>query len=176
MDQVVDRVITISDDNWNNILKNVYKLGFFERRKANKHRSVIEKTLEKKKFEPALVISTNPLLIAVYSYEMDGVVILEFPKEFVLLYKIRLFDKYVASNTYINKGNLAYDIFVGKRYLRRYTNFNSTIISFLSDDEDLLKLELNKFSVELWEYVKALAVRYQNEHNLKREGFWFISA
>ena len=53
--------------------------------------------------QPAVVVSTQPLLIAAYSDEMDAVVMLKFPAEFVEKYSLSVGDRLTTSNVYFNR-------------------------------------------------------------------------
>ena len=69
--------------------------------------------------QPAIVVSVNPLLIAAYSDEMDAVVMLRFPMEFVEKYNLSVGSRLTTSNVYFTGNQFASDIFVGKNYCQR---------------------------------------------------------
>ena len=121
--------------------------------------------------QPAIVVSISPLIVAAYSDEMDAVVALKFPKQFVREYNLELFSKLISVNVYSYGFTISEDIEIGPGYYRRYVNFTPTIVDFLSE---IQKIDCHKINIpeKTWDYVKYLALKYPL--NKFRKGYWFI--
>lgn len=127
--------------------------------------------------QPAVVVSVKPFTVAAYSDEMDAVVMLRFPDEFAEKYSLTVGSRLVTSNVYAygNAFNAARDIFVGKNYLNRYSDFIPMVSLFLSDDELFVKNRTKLFDEKVWERVNRKAQRYITNHpDLYRNGFYYL--
>ena len=102
------------------------------------------------------VISVDPLLIASYSDEFDGVLIYEYPSELVFKYNLKINQVLVSSNSYWPKDafDIEEDISPGKDCSYEWRD----VISFIP-----LFLCLEKQEVSYWVYVDRL----YNEELLK---------
>lgn len=125
--------------------------------------------------QPAVVVSTEPLLIAAYSDEMDAVVMLKFPAEFVEKYSLSAGDRLTTSNVYFNADGCANDIFVGERYSRQYEDFMPIVQLFLGKNDDKIKAKTALFGGDMWKTVKDKADEYISLHpDLCRDGFYYF--
>lgn len=126
--------------------------------------------------QPAMVCSTEPLLVAAYSDEMDAVVMLKFPSEFVSMYDLRIGTRLVTSNYYAPKDEpFAKDIFVGKDCSNNWNDFYPIVQLFIAKNDEKIKKRTELFDEELWAKVERLAAEYLNEHpDTVRDGFFYL--
>lgn len=90
---------------------------------------------------PALVASIDQdLIVAAYSVDIDCVVLLRFPREFVVEYDLKPGTRLVSINSYYGEGEYAPDLKRGPRYLA-WRNVIPMIGEFLADDvQELARL------------------------------------
>lgn len=69
----------------------------------------------------AVVMSVKPILVAAYSDELDGVVILKFPCWLAKEHDLRVGDRLLTVNTYMQI-SMASDVHLGPRQLKRFRN------------------------------------------------------
>lgn len=127
--------------------------------------------------QPAVVVSVSPLTVAAYSDEMDAVVMLRFPEVLAEQYALKQGTRLVTSNVYsFRRGfNVASDIFIGKNYLNRYSDFIPMVSLFLSDDEKFIRSRTELFDEELWKTAEHKAEKYLLNHpKLYRNGFYYL--
>lgn len=167
--------LTISKKKWKDISK-FFKLNLFQRIELHGRKKIVRERICYGDSQPAMVMRTDPLLIAAYADEMDAVVILKFPTEYALKYNLKQYDRIIAVNTYAPRTYvIPHDIYVGKHYLHRWSNFESSIAEFLSDDIDIINRHKATMPESLWLYVKSLGEDYLLKHpNKTRKGFWFL--
>lgn len=125
--------------------------------------------------QPAVVVSTEPLLVAAYSDEMDAVVMLRFPSDFAAKYELVPGTCLTTSNFYFGGDRVASDIFVGERYLRRWVDFMPVVQLFLGKGDDKIRAKTGLFGEEVWSHVAEKAEEYLCEHpELCRDGFYYF--
>ena len=125
--------------------------------------------------QPAVVVSTEPLLVAAYSDEMDAVVMLRFPFEFAVKYELAPGTRLTTSNFYFDGDRVASDIFVGERYLRRWVDFLPIVQLFLGKGDDKIRAKTALFGENVWDDVARKAEEYLCEHpDLCRDGFYYF--
>ena len=127
--------------------------------------------------QPAVVFSTDPLLVACYSDEMDAVVMLEFPKQLAEKYALVNGSRLVASCVYKSDafGSHASDITLGERYLGNYSDFFPIVQLFIAKNDKKIQKRTELFSEEQWERVQTLAAEYHATHaDIKRDGFFYL--
>lgn len=125
--------------------------------------------------QPAVVMSVNPLLIAAYSDEMDAVVMLDFPTDFVEKYGLYPGMRLTTSNVYFTGSQCAKDIFAGEHYLYRYADFVPIVQLFLGKNDQKIQAKTELFGEEKWNAVKEMADEYINLHpDLRRDGFFYF--
>ena len=93
--------------------RNKINTKFSERFRSDMRIDFVMRSLFYGDTQPAVVVSTNPLLIAAYSDEMDAVVMLRFPNEFAEQYNLSVGTRLTTSNVYFNGAAVADDIHVG---------------------------------------------------------------
>jgi len=125
--------------------------------------------------QPALVVSVDPLLIAAYSDEMDGAVMLKFPVEFVGQYHLSIGDRLTTSNVYFEGNTHAPDITVGENCSRQYADFMPIVQLFLGKNDDKIRAKTELFNEAMWDTVKEKADEYLRLHpDLCRDGFFYF--
>lgn len=119
----------------------------------------------------AVVVSTDPLLVAAYSEDMDCVAIQRFSSSFVREYGLSAGSRLLTVNFYGCSKEVEGDLVPGMRYTGVWTAFNPLIADFLTDD--LVRLEQRKREIEEeeWEYVFELGCAYLDRFpGLYRDG------
>lgn len=114
--------------------------------------------------QPCFVVSLNPLRVAAYSDEMDAVIMLDFPVEFVEKYKLQIGSRLASSNLYQFDSYVAPDIFPGPKYLGQYSDFMPVIQLFVGKNNKKNEKNVSYFSEETWELVNAKANEYLLHH------------
>ncbi|MBO4982532.1 MAG: hypothetical protein J6D23_00595 [Clostridia bacterium] len=171
----VEGNIKLSKAKWRDIGK-IYGLSLKNRIRLRKFARVEAECLNFGSVEPAVVMCTSPLLVAVYSEDMDAVLILQFAPAYKEKYNLKVGDKLISVNTYGNRGPIAKDIFTGPAYTQVWTDFTPHIADFLSNDKERLERLKGDIVETHWEYVKSLGGKYIYNHpTTTRNGFWFIN-
>ena len=125
--------------------------------------------------QPAVVVSTEPLLIAAYSDEMDAVVMLRFPTEFVEKYGLSVGSRLTTSNVYFTGSRCAPDIFAGQKYSCQYVDFVPFVQLFLGKKDEKIQEKVNLFNEDVWNTVTEKATEYVKLHpDLYRDGFFYF--
>ena len=125
--------------------------------------------------QPAVVVSVAPLRIAAYSDEMDAVVMLQFPEDFVQKYNLYPGMRLTTSNVYVTGPQCARDIFIGEHYCRRYTDFMPIVQLFLGKQDDKILAKAELFDEDRWNTVREKADEYIQLHpDLCRDGFFYF--
>ena len=125
--------------------------------------------------QPALVVSTSPLLIAAYSDEMDAVVMLQFPEDFAEQYHLTVGTRLTTSNVYFDGASIAEDIHVGEKYSRQYADFVPIVQLFLGKKDDKIMQKVYLFSADVWQTVSEKANEYARRYpDCYRNGFFYF--
>lgn len=126
--------------------------------------------------QPALVCSTEPLLVAAYSDAMDAVVMLKFPSELIPMYDLKIGTRLVSSTAYNKaKGEPAADIILGESYTGEFIDFYPIVQLFIAGDDEKIRARTELFSEEEWAKVERLAIEYLSERPDKmRDGFFYF--
>ena len=162
----------ISDEKWKYIAE-VYRFGFLKKLRVNRQRAAVQEFISYGDTNPAIVVSTAPLLVAAYAYDLDAVVMLSFPQAFVQKYNLKHYDKLISVNTYLSEKQ-HYDVFYWNNQ-SAWADFCPNIVDFLSDETTKLATHKNNIPDNTWDHVKTLSAEYLKNHAyLQREGFWFI--
>ncbi len=99
----------------------------------------------------AVVVSTAPLLVAAYTDEMDCIVILKFPDEFVTKYDLRDGTRLLTVNCYGRGPEYSEDLVLGPNHNAQWTSIHPMIAEFLSDDLGLIERGKKEISDDEWE-------------------------
>ena len=123
--------------------------------------------------QPAVVVSTAPLLIGAYSDEMDAVVMLRFPDEFAKQYKLTVGTRLTTSNVYFTERAIADDIHIGEKDSRQYTDFAPLVQLFFGKKDDKIMEKTKLFGEDVWQAVSEKANEYLRFYpNCSRDGFF----
>lgn len=139
-----------------------------------KNTKFIKNSLQNGDIQMAKVISCDPLLIATYSDEMDGVLILKFPQELVEQYDLTIQTRLVSVNSYWPKEvfDITSDIISGKFCSYQFREIIPYIPLFLSDDVVRNLNWVSVFSEDHWKYFDQLIEEYLDKKpNCFRDGF-----
>lgn len=168
-------MLRIDEEKYDDLIE-FMKLNKKQQIKLNEKRNMIADHLFNGDTMPAIVVSTNPLIISSYSDELDAVVMLEFPKEYQQKYQLQENMRLVTINGYTKSlFGRPKDIKLGYRYLHRWTNVYPTVGLFLSNNIERINQLIENVPEPLWDYVKELSDEYIQNYKFKpRKGFWFI--
>jgi hypothetical protein len=100
----------------------------------------------------AVVLKTDPLIVAAYTDEMDCVALLQFDAALAAGFNLKPGSKLLTINTYW-PGKIARDLTAGPNQLGRWGNFSPLIADFLTDDGD--RLQARKQQIEPAEWQRA---------------------
>lgn len=174
--------IHISDEKWSEVA-DLLGLSFFEKIKYNRNRKYIDEYMYLGDTQPAVVMSTSPLIISAYSDEMDAVMLLRFPDILAEKYGLEDGTRLTVSNTYsmyadysrVKRADVAADIIPGKNFSGSFFDFRPIVTVFLSDDTDAIKRHTDNVPDALWEYVEALSRKYAEKYPERtRDGFFYL--
>jgi hypothetical protein len=99
----------------------------------------------------AVVHSVKPLVVAAYSDEIDGVLLLSFPDATAEEHRLRPGARLLTVNTYGNRDEgLLPDLVAGPNSSGRWQNFAPYIAEFLSDDVGTIAARKSAISAEEW--------------------------
>ena len=125
--------------------------------------------------QPALVVSVSPLTIAAYSDEMDGVLMLRFPDEFVDKFNLYPGMRLTTSNVYFRGEGFPADIMIGEDFCHQYTDFLPIVQLFLGKNNEKIKAKAELFGEDIWSRVEEKAAQYTRKHpDLFRDGFYYF--
>ena len=125
--------------------------------------------------QPALVVSVSPLTIAAYSDEMDGVLMLRFPDEFVDKFNLYPGMRLTTSNVYFRENRFPADIVTGEDYCNQYTDFMPIVQLFLGKNDEKIQAKTELFGEDIWDRVKEKAAQYTLDHpDFSRDGFYYF--
>jgi hypothetical protein len=116
----------------------------------------------------AVVISLRPLLVAAYTDELDCVVPLEFPEEFVDQYGLRDGSRLLTVNTYRQLADDDPDLIPGPDCGLAWTGFQPLIAEFLSDDRERIERRKAEIAEAEWRRASAMGKAYLES----RPGVW----
>ena len=125
--------------------------------------------------QPALITSLSPLTIAAYSDEIDGVLMLRFPDEFVDKFNLYPGMRLTTSNVYFRHEEFPADILVGENFSRNYNDFLPVVQLFLGKNDKKIKAKTQLFGEDVWKHVEACAALYTQKHpDLFRDGLGYF--
>ena len=113
-------------------------------------RLYLQEQLQNGDSRAAVVVSTNPLLVAAYTDELDCVAMLQFPKRFVDDYQLRERTRLVTVNLYRRAKDYDDDLAPGPNNTQRWTGFHPVIADFLSEDIDRLERRKGEIGEDEW--------------------------
>lgn len=121
--------------------------------------------------QPAIVMCLDPLLVAVYTPDIDCVVLLNFPTKLVKMYNLHLESRLISINTYGRKKDYQKDIIPGPRKTNPWTSITPTIGDFVSDDIEIINKRKGEIEEDRWRRTYDLAKEYMHIFpNVYRDG------
>lgn len=108
----------------------------------------------------AVVISVDALLVAAYTDELDCIVMLRFPQEFVGRFGLRTGARLLTVNTYFKQASVAPDLFPGPGAYDDWQNVNPLIAEFLSEDADRIEWRKTEIDESEWARCTLLGREY----------------
>ena len=114
----------------------------------------------------AVVVATDPLLVAAYSDDMDAVVILQFPQWLVQEHRLTVGSRLAAVNTFPARP-LGTDIVRGPDAQQKWRNVYPIMSDFVTDDQDRLRQLKASIGEEEWEHCRALGQAYRRQFPLQ---------
>lgn len=108
----------------------------------------------------AVVMQTDPLLVAAYTDELDCVAILRFPAAMVEEFRLREGDRLLTVNTYGHLDAVAADLTAGPGDFCRLQNFHPIIADFVSDDAGRIDERKREIAEAEWGRVASLGREY----------------
>ncbi len=145
-----------------------------EEKKLLKNRNKIIEHLMYGDVQPAKVVSIEPFIISIYSEDLDAVVMVEYPKELVEIYDLKIDDKLISVNLYLymNQQGYANDIIPTNSTTGTFRDVIPLIALFLTDNEHECKEKVSLISLELWSRMEELSLQYPSRKpNQKRKCF-----
>ena len=114
----------------------------------------------------AVVVSTEPLLIAAYTDEIDCVALVRFDDSLVSEYGLEIGSRLITVNFYYDIENVPYesDLVPGPAATGRYGNFTPLIADFLTDDVERLDNLKAEISEDEWLRTESLGQKYLAEN------------
>jgi len=162
------------DFNKLNYIKDIYKFTSSEEKFYKTKIGMLDTYVRNGDVQPAFVYNINPLIISTYNDEIDNILLLEFPNEFVTKYELKVGDRLLSANVYTIKRKPTYkDILPGVGNKMRYNEIYPLIIKFLIKDD--YNAEKYVFSDFIWEYVENLTHAYfKFSEGKPRDGFFYL--
>lgn len=108
--------------------------------------------------QPAVVVSTFPLLVAAYTVDIDCVAMLHFDESLIDQFGLKEKSRLISVNTYGTSVNS--DLIPGINRFNSWNCFHPIIADFVSDDENSLREKKMSIEEAQWDYVYALGKDY----------------
>lgn len=119
----------------------------------------------------AVCVSARPLIIAAYSDDFDGVVLLQFPPALGDRYKLKAGATLITVNTYDLAGKPRNDIVLAGERTTPFTDFTPVIADFVTDDRERLAELKKTISKEEWKRCYQIGVHAMKQpKTLFRDG------
>ena len=128
--------------------------------------------------QPALVVNADPCIVAVYSEQLDGVLLLTLPGKAARAAGLQQGDRLVAAVSYFEKPfarqGLQKDIFPGPGQTGKWMDLLPVLPVLLTEHRELLLQKENELPAELWEQAEEHIQRHWAEFpEFTRDAFWF---
>ena len=125
--------------------------------------------------QPALVMSTKPLLVACYADDMDAVAMLCFPEKLGRKMGWTAGRQLIVTAAYNNpfmKANK--DLDCGPRNSGKFKAYGPIIADLYTDNTERLERKKREIPLEMWAYVEAQARQYMANHpGMARNGLGY---
>ncbi|MGC4034040.1 MAG: hypothetical protein QM754_20355 [Tepidisphaeraceae bacterium] len=123
------------------------------------HKKMIREALRGGDSRAAVVMSTEPLIVAAYTDELDCVAMLKFDSSLAADYQLKPGSKLLTVNTYW-QGKVVRDLTAGPGTYGRYGNFSPMIADFLTDDAERLQTRKKQIDKAEWQRTWELGRAY----------------
>lgn len=124
--------------------------------------------------QPAIVVSTKPLIISSYSDELDCVVMLKYDEKIKEKYNLNIGNRLVTINLYSYETNNS-DLIIGENVTCEFKDVLPIVGLFLSDDEEKCNRKVYEVENKLWTVLQEKTLQYLKEKpNIYREGFDYL--
>ena len=141
-------------------------------------RRILSHALKRGDTMPAIVVSTEPFIISLYSEDFDAVMLFRYPIALAERYSISPGDRLTVSCCYVwrtSHNELSEYIIPGPKAGNMFVDIAPYVQLFWAKDEKKIRTMLYHFSAEEWKYVEELTSRFTSEHpGLVRDGFWSV--
>ena len=143
---------------------------------TNDNPGCTESCLNDGDIQPAVVVSTSPLLVASYTDEMDAVIMLYFPEELGLKRSWTVGKKLITVNSYnalgpVRKNN---DIYPGPASSGKYRSIGPIVAELYTDNQERVARKVSEIPEELYQHAFNLGKEYMAEHpGMARNGLGF---
>jgi hypothetical protein len=125
------------------------------------HKRMIREQLQFGDSRAAVVMKTNPLLVAAYTDELDCVAMLQFHDSLVAEFGLKPGARLLTVNTYREDGGeYDCDLIPGPNALGRWYAFSPMIADFLTDDIDRLSVRKSQIQEREWNRTAELGAAY----------------
>lgn len=128
--------------------------------------------------QPAVAVSEKPLIVAVYSDEFDGALLLSFPDRLGEACQLREGERTVAAVSYFEKAfahqGLEKDIFPGPNQTGKWMDLLPVLPVFLTEHKSTVQEKVDELDPALWERAEKTIERHWADYpDFTRDGFWF---
>lgn len=113
----------------------------------------------------AIVVKTNPLLIAAYNEDIDCVVMLKFEQKIQNKFSFKEKDKLICVNTFGSKPKLQSDLIPGESNSRMWTMVHPIIADLVSSSQAQIEKRKKEIGEKGYEYIWKLANEYLSQKN-----------
>jgi hypothetical protein len=124
------------------------------------HIEVISEHVKYGDSQGAIVVKTNPLLIAAYNEDIDCIVMLVFEDKIQNKYNFKIQDRLVCVNTFAEISQLQSDLIPGKNNSGMWTLVHPIIADLVSSDAAKIEKRKNEIGDKGYEYIWQLATDY----------------
>lgn len=117
----------------------------------------IKNHLEVGNTEPAIVVNSDPLLIAVYSDDLDCVLILGFDDKYAKRFNYEKGKRLISINTYGRNDQPQMDIIRGKHHFNDFNAMWPVIADMICSDEEIVASRIQSIDEAYWKRLQYLA-------------------
>ena len=125
----------------------------------------------------ALVVDTNPLLIAAYNEDIDCVVMLRYKKEIQERYQFKVNDRLVCVNTFGQLEELQPDLIPGENNTNIWNMVHPIVADLVSSSNQIINTRKQEIGDEGYTHIRALADEYLEKNKwVSRDGRPFYAS
>jgi hypothetical protein len=108
----------------------------------------------------AVVVSSEPLLVAAYSDDLDAVAVLRFPAGLAEAHGLRVGSRLLAVNSYRRGRGIDPDLTPGPGRAGAWTGFMPVVAEFVSDDAETIEAHKRRIADAEWRRAGDLGREY----------------